>query len=179
MDSSNGAVSNIDDILMGGKGNSQQPPTPENKPDEFEEAAAAIQEEGGDLYGLDETPEPENSTDDLSSDEEHDETQEKVPKDDIEYDEYGNQTEGMKKRLKKQASKYEAELAELRAQVARLTPQQQQQVQQAAQNFESDPNSDDSWEAQLNAHIEQTVINMQSRKEQQAREAEERQDRAD
>jgi hypothetical protein len=169
-----GNVSNIDELLMGGQGNSQQPPTPESKPDEFSESAEGIQETRDDLYGLDEKPEPEEAPDELSDDETPDEPQDKAPKEEIEYDEYGNQTEGMKKRLKKQASKYEAELAELRAQVARLTPQQQQQVQQAAQSFEGDPNSEDSWEAQLNAHIEQTVVNMQSRKEQQAREAEDR-----
>lgn len=56
------------------------------------------------------------------------------------------------------------------------TPQQQAQIQQAAEGFQADPNSDQSWETQLEAFVEKTISKVTTkqqtlewqRKEQQA-----------
>lgn len=57
----------------------------------------------------------------------------------------------------------------IRERLARVkNPQQTQDVQEATKNFTPDPNSEDTWEAQLEGFIEQTI----SKREQKAKEAE-------
>ena len=76
----------------------------------------------------------------------------------VRFDDYGNEkedlSEKMQKRLQRQAEnmkrQHEAEMQALRQQ---LTIQQQKELQQATRNFESDPNSDQSWQDQLDAYI--------------------------
>lgn len=58
--------------------------------------------------------------------------------------------------------------------VQSASPQQVQQVQQAAQDFQADPNNPDSWEHQLEAFIDKTLAKKQT---QQQREQWERQER--
>lgn len=167
MDSTN--VSNIDDLLMGGQGNSQQPPTPESIESEVPEVYEDSPEPKEDLYGLEEKPQDDHTEDPQESEESDDESHDDHKKQEPEYDEYGNKTEGMKKRLKKQADKYEGRIQQLEAQIAQLTPNQQQQVQKAADNFEFDPNSDDDFQRQFETMVEQTLTNMQSRQQQESR----------
>lgn len=89
-------------------------------------------------------------------------------------DEYGNEPEQenevIRERLARQARKHEAELAALKSQ---LTRQQSQQVQQAADKFEYNPDESGDWQQQLASFVKQTVQNMgteQQRAEQQQRE---------
>lgn len=159
-------VSNIDDILAGGQGNSQQPATPESH-----DASEEIQENNTD-YGLEEEPR------ELEEPEENYENEERSEDDSAKeiVDDYGNKTEsmteGMKKRLKKQADKYEARIQALESHISQLTPQQHQQLQQAAQSFEADKNSEEDWQRQFEKMVEQTVHNMTSKKQHEQQRAE-------
>jgi hypothetical protein len=167
-----GNISNIDDLLITGQGNSQQPPTPEHI-DEQEERQEINEEnvESSDDYGIDASPiipkthEPEEN---------HEKIEEKSSK---EIDEYGNETESMtevmKSRLKKQAEKYESRIQALESQISQLTPLQHQQLQQEAKNFQADPNSDEDWQRQFESMVEQTVNNMHAKKQQEVQRNEE------
>lgn len=83
-----------------------------------------------------------------------------------EADEYGNkpepENEAIRERLTRQARKHEAEMAALRAQ---LSTQQAQQVQEAAQGFEYNPDASGDWQQQLASFVKQTVNNMSSERE--------------
>lgn len=172
---------NIDDILVGGK-TATQPATPESHhrdPVEVQELDSAEKE---DLYGINDDPQdPQESEDDHTRELGGPGEQEESTEDDHtkSFDEYGNETENlsdsMKKRLQRQAEslkrKHDAEIAALRAQ---LTPIQQEQLQQEVRNFEADPQADGNWQQQLDAYIEQAVVNMQHKKQREAQAAQER-----
>ncbi len=83
-------------------------------------------------------------------------------------DEYGNKPEPdneiIRERLSRQARKHEAEMATLRAQ---LNVQQAQQVQEAAQGFEYNPDASGDWQQQLASFVKQTVNNMTTEREQE------------
>jgi hypothetical protein len=171
------SISNIDDLLMG-VGNSQQPATPEHK--DMQEVAE-IEEMESDVpdYSDDqEVSEPKQEPQDDESDAEHQESDDDT-RAESEQDEYGNEKEvlskSMQKRLERQAEslkrKHEAEINQLRAQL-----QQQgasQQVQQAAKDFEYDPEDSASWQQQLTQFVQQTVTNMNQQAATQQRQAEE------
>lgn len=159
-------ISNIDDLLASGK-TPTQPATPEHQYQETPEPVEEMEADTPD-YGLDELKE---SNEEIDSSPKEDEAGDEKPL--YEDDEYGNPKEilskSMQKRLERQAEslkrKYEAEVNALRTQLAQLTPMQQQQVQQAARDFEHDPDSDRSWQEQLDAYIEKTVQNMQTKRQ--------------
>lgn len=146
------AISNIDEILMGGTGNSQQPATPEyqDEPEPIEEV------------------EPEETPDEVESELEPEETPEEpeeepeTRKKEPEVDEYGNEKEPenevIRERLKKQAKKFQAEIDELRAQLS--SQGASREVQQAAKDFEYDPDSSGDWQQQLASFVKQTVQSM-------------------
>lgn len=98
-----------------------------------------------------------------------------------EEDDYGNpkpiDNEIIRERLKKQAEsmqrKHQAELDALRAQLEQAGASQQ--VQQAAKNFEYNPNADGDWQQQLAQFVRHTVTSMtQEQQQRQAREQEHR-----
>ena len=80
----------------------------------------------------------------------------------------------MQKRLERQAEsmrrKHEAEIAALRAQ---LTPQQTKAVENAAQNFQYDPDSEQSVTEQLETFIEQTITKLTTKRYEQEQQLQE------
>lgn len=151
------STTSIDELLMGGGGNSQQPDTTE-----YKDAQADIEEIEPDAVDTpaDEPDEPNALSDD--STEEYDETQteQKPRKKESDLDEYGNEKENevIRDRLARQARKHDAELNELRSQLAQQGASTQ--VQKAAQDFEYDPNESGDWQQQLASFVKQTVQSM-------------------
>lgn len=174
------SISNIDDLLVGGK-TATQPATPEYQPEPEpieeleteEETKVSSNENDSDDYGNEtqeshEKPSDEAESDENSAEESHE-------------DEYGNQkevlTKSMQKRLDRQREslrrQHDAEIAQLRAQLAEQGASKQ--VQQAAKDFEYDPNAEGDWQQQLQRLIEHTVTNMSTRQQEQQRAYEEQQ----
>ncbi len=149
------STSSIDDLLMGVAGNSQQPPTPENA---FQEEPEPIQENEEDAQEPLELEEEQPSE---HSDEPY-EHEESVKKKEPEVDEYGNEkepeNEAIRERLARQARKHQAEIDQLRAQLAQQGASPQ--VQQAAKDFEYNPEEGGDWQQQLASFVKQTVNSM-------------------
>ncbi len=165
--------SNIDDILMGGK-TETQPSTPEHQP-EFDETP--------DIQSVEEIESkpiaPDTDEDYGITDDGQDEVKDDAPPIEDE-DEYGNKAsadnEVIRERLARQAEslkrKHQAEIDDLRAQLANQGASQQ--VQQAAKDFEYDPEASGDWQQQLASFVKQTVKGMeveQQRAAQQHKEA--------
>jgi hypothetical protein len=126
----------------------------------------AHEEEVADVVSPYEGGEPESVSEEMhevpvSSETSYDETVSEPES--VRFDDYGNEkedlSEKMQKRLQRQAEnmkrQHEAEMQALRQQ---LTIQQQKELQQATRNFESDPNSDQSWQDQLDAYIRNAYV---------------------
>lgn len=160
------AISSIDDLLMGGTGNSQQPETSEYQdepelPEEAEEEA------------VDDDMEPESDpVDDETGD---DEASEESAKKEYEEDEYGNKKErmskGMKDRLDRKEKQFQKEVEQRDREIDQLRQQlantgANQQVQQAAKDFEYDPEASGDWQQQLASFVKQTVQSMHTEQEQ-------------
>jgi len=150
-------TSSIDDLLMGAK-TPQHPETPENQ---YQESPEEIQELEPDTpdYGEEESQDEPESDNEPEEAEESDDAESKPAR---EYDDYGNEKEPenkeIRERLKKQARKYEAEIESLRSQLAQQGASQQ--VQQAARDFEYDPDAKGDWQQQLASFVKQTVNSM-------------------
>lgn len=167
-------ITNIDDLLMGGK-TPTQPASPENHyqdgPEEIEEMEPETpdNEEGGEE---DEQETGFEQIGDKPDDDEH-EHQRKEP----ETDEYGNSKEPdnevIRERLARQARKHEAEINALRAQLAQQNAAPA--VQQAAKDFEYDPNASGNWQQQLASFVKQTVEHMTVEKHEHERQQQEQQ----
>ncbi len=141
----------------------------------------AHEEEVADVVSPYESSEPESVSEEMheapvSSETSYDETVSEPES--VRFDDYGNEkedlSEKMQKRLQRQAEnmkrQHEAEMHALRQQ---LTIQQQKELQQATRNFESDPNSDQSWQDQLDAYIRNTYARIKQdevREQENARE---------
>jgi hypothetical protein len=157
------SISNIDDLLMGGVGNSQQPSTPE-----YQDAPEPVEEIENDVEYDDNPPVIDEAPEDESS-----EHQEELPKNakepTKETDEYGNEkepeNEAIRERLARQARKHEAEINELRAQLAAQGASRE--VQKAAKDFEYDPEASGDWQQQLASFVKQTVNTMTREQEQE------------
>src|SRR5258707_10188807 len=159
-------TSNIDDVLMGGK-SAQHPQTPEFT-DEVKSNQAV-----GDIEG--DAPEDYSDNEDFAVQDEESEHVESNAEEEAEKparitDDYGNEEEPVsdviRERLARQAKKFEAEINDLRSQLA--SQGASREVQQAARDFEYDPESSGDWQQQLAAFVKQTVRNM-GREEQEAR----------
>lgn len=161
------SISSIDDLLMGGS-TPQNPMPPEEK--QLNETA--------EIEELEEDNEPEehHETHDEPEDDHmgeqddaYDEEEEPEVKHKKEYDEYGNEKEPENKeirdRLARQAKKFQAEIDDLRMQLAQSGASQQ--VQKAAQDFEFDPNAEGNWQQQLAQFVRQEVANMNRDNEKQ------------
>ncbi len=157
-------TSNIDDLLMGGQGNSQQPPTPESMTEA--EDTPELPDYGNDSE--EDAPAEDNVLRE-TSDEDEDVAETAETAEDAE-DEYGNPkeilTKKVQKRLKRQADKYESKIQALESQIAQLTPQQHHQLQQDAKNINA--SSDEDWKLQFETMVEQTVYNMTAKKQQES-----------
>jgi hypothetical protein len=173
------SISSIDDLLAGGKTHTQ-PETPENQyqdgPEEIEEMdsdAPPLDDSSGD--DADDRPSHED-TGDEADEEDSDDTQSH----ENDYDDYGN--EKPKPRMYTEEEHKDLLNRAVRERLARLernnpdAVQQptNQQIQNQTKNFEYDPNSEQSLPQQLETFIEQTVTKMTGKKEQQAREQQER-----
>lgn len=172
-------TSSIDDLLMGGK-SPTQPQTPEHEyqegPEEVEELEP--EDDQGESPDYDDEPEDDHMDD---ADEPEDEDDAPEPKHKKEYDEYGNEKEPENKeirdRLARQAKKFQAEIDDLRSQLASRGASQE--VQQAARDFEYDPEAKGDWQQQLAQFVKQTVNSMTREQEEQqvrAREAQAQQE---
>ncbi len=160
------SISSIDELLMGGS-SAQQPMSPEEKiqtePEPIEEM------EGNDSdYGLEAEEEHQEEVEHQEAD---DEVKEESPKE-RDTDEYGNEkepeNEAIRERLARQARKHQAEIDSLRAQLAQQGASKE--VQQAAKDFEYDPDSSVDWQHQLASFVKQTVNSMtREQEEAQAR----------
>jgi len=168
-------ISNIDDLLMGGK-TSAQPEAPEHRysqePEPIEEMEQDVPDSDG-QFDYDTGDEPQ---DDHTSEPEHAQDDDEKPKEEhADFDEYGN--EKPKPRMYSQE-----EVNEMFRRRLKNKPEAEQQaiMQQAQQatnaGFEFDPNSEQSLPQQLQRFVEQTVETMTSRKENAARQAQEQQD---
>ena len=149
------AVTNIDDLLMGGK-NATQPETPE-----YQEPDEQIEEIEHDDSGLSEDENKTNYDEKYEENDYDNEEEEKKPRE-VEQDEYGNtqepENEAIRERLSRQAKKHETELNALRQQL--LQQNAAPVVQQAAKDFEYDPNASGDWKQQLASFVKQTVHSM-------------------
>lgn len=176
------SISSIDELLMGGS-TSQQPMSPEEKsyneePEPIEELESEEPESADEFDYSGDEPE-----DDHTNEPEEDEDEPKKRKEEHtrETDEYGNEkepeNEAIRERLARQARKHEAEINELRAQLAAQGASQQ--VQQAARDFEYDPEASGDWQQQLGQFIKQTVNSMSREQEEAQKRHEEAQVQAE
>lgn len=164
------AISSIDELLMGGGGNSQQPETPEyaDAPEPIEE----LEEDAPEVEESDTESQEEEKENEFQTNEE---SEQKTQKKAEGYDEYGNQqepeNEAIRERLARQARKHESEINALRSQLAQQSAAPE--VQQAVKDFEYDPESGGDWQQQLREFVKQTVSNMDVEKNTKKQRAEE------
>lgn len=163
-------TSSIDDLLMGIESTgTQTPETPEEDAeidshiddnDEYEESETEIQD----------TEESEEQEDTIAEEEK------------IVIDEYGNEKErmpkGMKERFDRKDKKHKLEIEQRESEINALRMQlaQQgasQQVQQAAKDFEYDPNSDGDWQQQLKQFVRHEITSVTTEEQQKQQRYEE------
>ena len=149
-------TTNIDDLLMGGGQNPTQKVEPVDAP-EVEDELESSGPEHEDAPEYDESDEQEPEPSEQGEDEPEEPKASKK-----EYDDYGNEkepeNEAIRERLARQARKHQAEIDALRSQLANQGASQQ--VQQAAKDFEYDPNASGDWQQQLASFVKQTVKSM-------------------
>jgi hypothetical protein len=176
-------ISNIDELLNGAK-SATQPETPENQyqdePEEIEkkEAPKSPYEPESDDSELDDEPKTDNSSSDESDDDTEDNKQNEV-------DDYGN--EKPKKRMYSEEEHKELLNKAIRERLERFqrnNPQAQQptqqQIQQAAdKGFNYDEKSDQNWQQQLEAFVENTVGRMATKQQEALRQQQEQELQAD
>lgn len=147
--------SNIDDLLSG----IQSPPTPPSTPEPMESSEPDV---------LDATA--------MSDEPVEEPTQANDSRETSQTDEYGNpKTVEEKKYTQAELDEYTNRIVRERlARIERNTPPPTQtQINQQAQGFEYNSNSEQTWEQQLESFVEKTVMNLsqkQNAQQQQARE---------
>lgn len=174
-------TSSIDELLMGGAGNSLQPETPEHKPDNNEPHEDELENEGEYDTTDDDLSQPLSDDKDLDEEEDAPDEDESHESDRKEYDEdeYGNKKErmskGMKERLDRKEKQYQRDVEQRDREINALRAQLAQQgaspdVQKAAKDFEFDPDAEGDWQQQLAQVIRHEVKNMaRTEKEEQER----------
>lgn len=152
------STSSIDELLLGGK-TAQHPETPEHQ--HIEEPEAIEEQESEEVEYEDEIEEAASLG--ASDSEEGDEPAKK----EREYDEYGTEkepeNEAIRERLARQARKHQTEIDQLRSQLAQQGASPQ--VQQAARDFEYDPDARGDWQQQLASFVKETVNSMSREQE--------------
>ncbi len=162
-------VSNIDDLLMGGSSPSI-PATPESRYEEQEETPDTS-------YGDIESPNSSDSHDDHTSEPEEPEHSEESAEDDHkkeeDYDDYGNAKTPPKTYTEEEVNERINKAVRERLARGDNKNQQptQQQVTQQAQGFEYNPDSEESWEGQLEKFVERTVSKIGQKQAQQQQQA--------
>jgi hypothetical protein len=159
-------TSNIDDLLVS-SATPSTPPTPESAYDEPKE----VQEHD---YGDIESPE-QDARDLEAPQEVPDEPEEEKPeKKEPDYDDYGNTKTPSKTYTEEEVN--ERINKAVRERLARGNAQNQQptnqQIEQQTKSFDYDPDSNDSWETQLEQFVEKTVSKIgqkQAQEQQRAR----------
>jgi hypothetical protein len=156
-------VNKIDDILVG-----ITPKTPEFAEEPKEIEAIEPEQESQEL----EVSEPEEK-EEIKEPEPKKEIEQKSDKEESHLDEYGNETE--KPRL------YTDEDVQrmIKERLQRGQSQVQPEVQQAADNFQADPNNPEDWEVQLEKFIEKTTQKLEQKKQTKAWQDQERQKQQD
>lgn len=120
-----------------------QPSEEEAHPDEAADAPTDKEELEADTTEEPETEQEDNSSDDSSDD------------DGNEVDDYGNKIG--KAKLYTEQEVQDMIRKRLRDRHETQTPQQQQQMNDAAKDFKADPNSEETWEVQLEKFVENTI----------------------
>lgn len=156
-------TSNIDDLLMSGK-TATQPETPEHHYQDEPEVRESEMD-----YGI--SDEAHAAQNDIGSEDEPQEYEESLQSESAGVDEYGN--EKQKPRMYSEDEKNDAVNKAIRERLARMKNQEQgmpsvQQVQQAQQGFEYNPNDEGNWQQQLEGFVEQTFNKMNQRQMTQA-----------
>lgn len=178
------AISSIDELLMGGN-TSQQPMSPEEK---MQTEPEPIEELDHDEPEYEDAPEEDHTSEPDADDEPDDEREEDHTKEGDEEDEYGNKKErmskGMKDRLDRKEKQHQREIEQREYEINQLRSQlsQQgasQQVQQAAKDFEYDPEAKGDWQQQLASFVKQTVQSMNNEQQETQKRHEEAQVQAD
>jgi hypothetical protein len=154
-------TSSIDDLLSG-TATPSQPETPEHNEATHNDSSESLYET---------ETETEFSKPDMSEDKEDENIESQSITPETEVDEYGNSKEPenkeIRERLKKQAEslnrKHQAEIEQLRSQLAHQGASPQ--VQQAAQDFNYNPDAEGDWQQQLAQFVEQTVSNMSTKQQ--------------
>ena len=166
-------TSNIDDLLMGGKSNIH-PETPEHVDANNDNKPMGDIDGDAPDYGEDETESNDESIENNEGDEK-DSIEE--PEKEYDEDEYGNTKErmskGMKERLDRKEKQHQREIEQREIEINNLRSQLKnegasREVQQAAKDFEYDPESSGDWQQQLASFVKQTVSSM-SREEAETR----------
>lgn len=160
-------ASNIDDLLLGHKTN-QHPQTPENQHLPENNEPVEIEADESEIQQDESQPEEQLEEEVIESSKEDD-------KKSLEIDEYGNEhdtkNEAIRERLARQARKHQAEIDALRAQLAEQGASRE--VQQAAHDFEYDPEAQGDWQQQLRQFVKQTVQSMNEEQQTQKSRADE------
>ncbi len=160
------SISNIDELLMGGSSSQHPMPTEEKsqeEPEPIEEIEAEVPEDDVQESEEDFSQEPEDN------EEPEDGEPETKSKASEESDEYGNKKErmskGMKDRLDRKEKQHQREVEQRDREINELRAQLQQQgasreVQQAAKDFEFNPDADGDWQQQLAQFVRHEVKSM-------------------
>lgn len=153
-------TSSIDDLLMTGKTQSQ-PEAPEHQP----EVDMVGEGESPEINTSEPEYEPQNYGEAEDAPEES-EGEERESPESPEYDEYGNQK--TKPRVYTEEEVNDRINKAVRDRLSRMKGQDQpmptaQQVQQAQQNFEYNPDAEGSWQQQLEGFVEQTFNKISQR----------------
>ncbi|CAB4151153.1 hypothetical protein UFOVP685_20 [uncultured Caudovirales phage] len=158
------AISSIDDLLMGGSAPQHPMPTEEK----FQDEPDPVEELEDETPEYDDAPEDDHTNDSDADEDETEEPEDDHPKE-FDEDEYGNKKErmskGMKDRLDRKEKQYQREVEERDRQIQDLRSQLANQgasreVQQAAKDFEYDPDAAGNWQQQLASFVKQTVNSM-------------------
>lgn len=149
-------IKNVDDLLNGFK--TETPETEEIKSTAAEETSESGETPSPKSAGEQNEPEVEAAAEgedylpsteskkgsDVKASEEKQEA-------DTDVDEYGNPIQKSRMYSEDEVQKM------IRDRLSRITPQQQDQVKEAAQDFKADPNNPETWEAQLEKFVESTI----------------------
>ncbi len=174
------SISSIDDLLMGGS-TAQNPMPTEEK---FQDEPDPIEEMEHDEPEYDDEPEDDHKSDPEPDDDAEDEPEEDHTKSEEEEDEYGNKKErmskGMKDRLDRKEKQHQREVEQRDREIQQLRSQLQQhgasrEVQQAAKDFEYNPEATGDWQQQLAQFVRQEVKAMTRNEQEEQKRYEEAQ----
>lgn len=151
---------NIDDLLSGIQSETEEDIKPKAVPEIHDDPEEEKEE-----------PEKRSSEPEHKEEAEKDDGESDDQPSDREIDDYGNEIPQARTYTEEEVNNMMRERFS-RSSMANLTQQQQAQVQNAAQGFQPDPNSEETWEQQLKSFVKETFNEMH--KENETREWQER-----